>query len=156
MTSIRPARTTADLATTRDLFVEYAAFIGIDLEYQGFSAELASLPGKYAPPSGDLLLAEVDGRAVGCVALRALDERTVEMKRLFVRPAARGTGSGRRLVETAIAIAKRGGYSELRLDTLDTMTGARALYRSLGFVEIPPYGRDHLPGTVFYGLTLTD
>jgi len=156
MTSIRPARTTSDLATARDLFVEYAAFIGIDLEYQGFSAELANLPGKYAPPSGALLLAEVDGAAVGCVALRALDDRTVEMKRLFVRPAARGTGLGRRLVEAAIANAKQGAYSELRLDTLDTMTGARALYRSLGFVEIPPYGRDHLPGTVFYGLALID
>ncbi|HEY6123742.1 MAG TPA: GNAT family N-acetyltransferase, partial [Steroidobacteraceae bacterium] len=100
------------------LFVEYASAIGIDLEYQGFSQELATLPGKYAPPSGELLLASIDGVPAGCVALRALDGATVEMKRLYVRDAARGLGLGKRLVEAAIGAARTGGYAELRLDTL--------------------------------------
>ena len=94
--------------------------------------------------------------AAGCVALRPLGVNTVEMKRLYVRPGSRGAGLGRRLIEAAVAIARQGAYSELRLDTLETMSAARALYRSLGFVEIPPYGDAHLPGTVFYGLPLID
>jgi len=156
MIEILPARTAAELAIARALFLEYAAAIGVDLEYQGFSDELATLPGKYAPPTGELLLARVNNALAGCVALRALDRRTLEMKRLYVRPSTRGTGLGRRLVEAAIAISRQGAYSELRLDTLATMNPARALYQSLGFVEIPPYGDGHLPGTVFYGLTLTE
>src|SRR5690348_12047166 len=154
MMSIGPASTPEDLVIARALFVEYAA--SIDLEYQGFSAELAALPGKYAPPGGALLIARIEGEAVGCVALRSLDRDTVEMKRLYVRPRARGAGLGRKLIEAAIAIARKGEYSELRLDTLATMNEARALYRSLGFVEIRPYGSAHLPGTVFYGLPLGD
>jgi putative acetyltransferase len=126
----------------------------VDLEYQGFAAELAGLPGLYAPPSGDLLLAKVDGEAAGCVALRALDRSTLEMKRLYVRPATRGTGLGKRLVESAVAVACRGGYTELRLDTLANMAAAQRLYQALGFVEIPAYGKAFLPGTRFYTLHL--
>jgi ribosomal protein S18 acetylase RimI-like enzyme len=152
---ITQARSEADLACVRELFTEYAESIGIDLEYQGFSKELAGLPGKYAPPSGELLIASVNGEAAGCVALRALDAATLEMKRLYIRPTSRGLGLGKQLVESAIAAARERGCAELRLDTLETMAAARALYRSLGFAEIPPYGEAHIPGTKFYALVLT-
>jgi ribosomal protein S18 acetylase RimI-like enzyme len=154
--TITQARTEADIALMRQLFLEYAASIGIDLEYQGFSAELAGLPGKYAPPSGELFIASFDGEAGGCVALRALDRATLEMKRLYVRPSTRGMGLGKRLVEAAISFARHQGYAELRLDTLASMVPAQALYRSLGFVEIPPYGDAHVPDTRFYALPLSD
>ncbi len=151
---ITRARAEADIASIRELFREYAASIGVDLEYQGFSSELATLPGQYAPPSGDLLVARVNGEAAGCVALRALDQSTLEMKRLYVRPSARGTGLGKILVEAAISTARENGYVELRLDTLASMAAAQRLYLSLGFVEIPPYGKAFLPGTRFYSLPL--
>jgi GNAT superfamily N-acetyltransferase len=151
---IRPVRVEADIASARVLFCEYAESIGIDLEYQGFSAELAALPGQYAPPSGELFLAIVDGEAGGCVALRSLDRSTLEMKRLYVRPTIRGAGLGKRLVQAAISTARQLGCADLRLDTLGTMVSAQELYRKLGFVEIPPYGKAFLPGTRFYGLTL--
>jgi len=151
---ITQARAEADIASVGTLFREYAASIGVDLEYQGFSLELATLPGQYAPPSGDLLVAKVDGEAAGCVALRALDQSTLELKRLYVRPYARGTGLGKLLVEAAISAARESGYAELRLDTLASMDSAQRLYRTLGFVEIPPYGNSFLPGTRFYSLRL--
>jgi len=106
---ISPARAAEDIASIGELFREYAASIGVDLEYQGFSSELAGLPGQYAPPSGDLLVARVNGAAAGCVALRRLDQSTLEMKRLYVRPSARGTGLGKLLVEAAISIARQNG-----------------------------------------------
>ena len=112
------------------------------------------MPGQYAPPSGDLLVAKVDGEAAGCVALRALDQSTLELKRLYVRPYARGTGLGKLLVEAAISAARESRYAELRLDTLASMDSAQRLYRTLGFVEIPPYGNSFLPGTRFYSLRL--
>jgi putative acetyltransferase len=151
---ITQARSEEDIASVGELFREYAASIGVDLEYQGFSSELAGLPGQYAPPSGDLLVARINGEATGCVALRALDQSTLEMKRLYVRPSARGTGLGKLLVESAISIARQNGYSELRLDTLASMASAQKLYGALGFVEIPPYGNAFLPGTRFYSLPL--
>jgi GNAT superfamily N-acetyltransferase len=138
----------------RSLFREYALEIGVDLEYQGFAAELASLPGPYAPPNGALLIARAGDDAAGCVALRPLDVRTGEMKRLYVRPQHRSTGLGERLVERVIEAARQAGYSELRLDTLPTMGSAQALYRRLGFVEIPAYNDKHLAGTQFYSLRL--
>ncbi len=153
--AITQARAAKDIASVGELFREYAASIGVDLEYQGFSSELARLPGQYAPPSGDLLVAKVNGEAAGCVALRALDQATLEMKRLYVRPSARGTGLGKLLVEAAISIARQNGYAELRLDTLASMASAQKLYGALGFVEIPPYGNTFLPGTRFYSLPLT-
>ena len=152
---ITEARSDAEFACIRELFQEYAQSLGIDLEYQGFSNELATLPGKYAPPTGALILAIVNGAAAGCVALRALDSTTLEMKRLYVRPGTRGLGLGKQLVEAAISAARQRGYAELRLDTLATMTPARALYGSLGFVEIAAYGDAHIPGTKFYALALS-
>ena len=149
-----------DIDEIRVLFREYADSLGVNLEYQGFGAELAGLPGKYAAPTGELLIGRVNGEAGGCVALRALDHATLEMKRLYVRDSARGMGLGKRLVEAAIisarASAREQGYAELRLDTLATMAAAQALYRSLGFVEIPPYGDVYLPDTRFYALALSD
>lgn len=143
------------VATARNLFREYAQVIATDLEYQGFAAELAALPAPYVPPNGALLIARAGADIAGCVALRPLDAHTGEMKRLYVRPAYRGLGLGRRLVEAVIDAAHEAGYSELRLDTLPSMASAQALYRQLGFVEIPPYNETHLPGTRFYALRLT-
>ncbi|HEU4992663.1 MAG TPA: GNAT family N-acetyltransferase [Luteimonas sp.] len=142
------------VAIARGLFLEYAQAIGTDLEYQGFAAELAALPVPYVPPSGALLVARVDGDVAGCVGLRPLDGRTGEMKRLYVRPAYRSWGLGKRLVEAVIHAARQAGYGELRLDTLPSMASAQALYHRLGFVEIPPYNHKHLPGTRFYALAL--
>jgi GNAT superfamily N-acetyltransferase len=151
---ITEVRAAADVAAVGELLREYATAVGVDLDYQGFSAELATLPGQYAPPSGELLLARVSGEVAGCVALRALDQSTLEMKRLYVRPAIRGAGLGRRLVAAAITVARKNGYTELRLDTLAGMAAAQALYSSLGFIETAAYGKAFLPGTRFYALTL--
>lgn len=142
------------VATARALFREYSEAIGTDLEYQGFAAELAALPAPYTSPNGALLVAHVGSDVAGCVGLRPLDERTGEMKRLYVRPAYRGWSLGKRLVEAVIQAARQAGYSELRLDTLPSMASAQALYHRLGFVEIPPYNSKHLPGTRFYALEL--
>jgi GNAT superfamily N-acetyltransferase len=142
------------VATARELFLEYADAIATDLEYQGFSAELEELPTPYVPPNGALLIAHAGPDVAGCVAMRPLDSRTGEMKRLYVRQAYRSWGLGRHLVEAVIQVARQAGYSELRLDTLQTMASAQALYHRLGFVEIPPYNTTHLPGTRFYALRL--
>ena len=144
------------VVVARDLFREYTRAIETDLEYQGFAAELASLPVPYVPPNGALLIAHVGADVAGCVALRPLDAHTGEMKRLYVRPSYRNLGLGKRLVEAIVRAARNAGYSELRLDTLPSMAAAQALYRQLGFVEIPPYNQAHLPGTRFYALSLTD
>jgi ribosomal protein S18 acetylase RimI-like enzyme len=138
----------------RELFLEYADAIGTDLEYQGFAAELDALPEPYVPPKGALLIAHLDTEIAGCVALRPLDERTGEMKRLYVRPEYRSSGLGRHLVAAVIDAARGAGYVELRLDTLPSMVSAQALYRRLGFVEIPAYNTKHLPGTCFFALAL--
>jgi putative acetyltransferase len=150
-----PAQGPELIAMTRRLFREYADTIGVDLEYQGFSAELAALPSPYEPPHGVLLIAQVNGDMAGCVALRRLDDDTGEMKRLFVRPAFRSLGLAKRLIAAVILAARKAGYSELRLDTLPSMVSAQELYRKLGFAEIPAYNNTHLPGTRFYALRLT-
>jgi ribosomal protein S18 acetylase RimI-like enzyme len=139
----------------RDLFEEYRGSLGLDLEFQGFSAELDNLPGEYSPPAGRLLLGWEDGEPAGCVALRSLEPGIAEMKRLYVRPAFRGSGWGRRLAERIVAEAREAGYHRKRLDTLPSMAGARALYRSLGFREISPYRHNPIPGTAFLELRLT-
>lgn len=146
----------ADLAAIRALFEAYAAGLGVDLGYQGFAAELAGLPGAYAPPGGALLVARgADGAPLGCVALRPMAAAgCCEMKRLYVAPAGRGGGLGRALVAAVIAEAKGRGYREMRLDSLPFMTTAVALYRSLGFRETPPYYPTPVAGTVFLALTL--
>lgn len=143
-------------ATARELFLEYAAAIGVNLEYQGFTAELAALPSPYVPPHGALFIARINDETAGCVALRRIDEQTGEMKRLYVRPAFRSWGLGRYLIGETIRAARRAGYTMLRLDTLPSMAAAQGLYRSLGFSEIPAYNSTHLPGTRFYELRLAD
>jgi ribosomal protein S18 acetylase RimI-like enzyme len=152
---IAPVAGPGDLAAARTLFEAYAASIGIDLGYQGFAAELAGLPGKYAPPAGALLLArDTRSAAIGCVALRPLDRDACEMKRLYVAPAGRGLGLGRALGEAVLAEAARIGYREIRLDTLPTMAAAIGLYRRLGFREVAPYYDTPVAGTLFFARPL--
>ena len=145
----RPA-TAAELASTAEIFREYAASLDVDLCFQDFEAELASLPGEYAPPRGALLLAYVRDELAACGALRpfadAEDGNACEMKRLYVRPAFRGAGLGRILAKALFDEARRIGYSTMLLDTLDDMEAARELYASLGFVEIPPYYYNPIAG----------
>lgn len=145
----------ADLPALTELFRAYAASLPIDLGYQGFDGELASLPGKYAPPDGALLIArDANGAPVGCVAMRPLAPGVCEMKRLYVALEGRGTGLGRDLAVAIIEAARAGFYAEMRLDTLATMQSAKALYRSLGFVEIEAYYDTPIEGTVFMSLKL--
>lgn len=134
----------------RGIFLEYAQSLEIDLCFQGFEEELASLPGDYSAPRGALLLAEVNGMVAGCCALRPLDTsdypNAAEMKRLYVRPAFRGLGLGRQLSEAILDAARLAGYGCVLLDTLDDMESARALYEDLGFAEIPPYYHNPIAG----------
>jgi putative acetyltransferase len=138
------------IETTRELFQEYAKSLSVDLCFQNFDAELASLPGHYAGPTGMLLLALVDGMPAGCGAFWQLAEvdypNACEMKRLYVRPAFRRLGLGRQLAESLMNGARQQGYDHLLLDTLDDMESARSLYEDLGFVEVPPYYHKPIPG----------
>ena len=152
---VRPAQSAGDVAEARRLFREYEASLDVDLLYQGFERELAELPGAYTPPRGRLLLAVDDSAPAGCVALRPLGGDVCEMKRLYVRPAARGKRVGRLLAEAVIGEARSIGYSRMRLDTLPSMKDAQALYRVLGFVEIAPYYASPVAGTRFMELALT-
>ena len=147
----------SDFDEARSLFLEYAASLTIDLGFQGFEAEQASLPGKYVPPRGALFLMRRSGRdAFGVAGLRPFDwPRSCEVKRLYVRPEGRGTGAGRLLMAQAIAFAERAGYGEMLLDSLPTMTAAIKLYRSFGFREIPPYWRNTLPGFLYFSKRLS-
>ncbi len=140
-----------DVDRARALFREYADSLGVDLCFQGFEAELASLPGEYAAPRGALLLALVGGAAAGCCALRPREIpdhlNACEMKRLYVRRAFRGLGLGRRLAEAVLDRARQAGYACILLDTLDGMQTARSLYEELGFREVPPYYPSPIAGT---------
>lgn len=154
MIEIRPVHMASDLAVVRQLFREYAESLDIDLCFQNFEAELASLPGKYQPPHGRLLLAWDAELALGCVALRPIDAETCEMKRLYIKPQARGLQLGRHLAERICHEARGAGYRRICLDTLPTMTAAIHLYESLGFTGIGPYVFNPLEGAIFLGLDL--
>lgn len=151
---IHRARAPEDLEATRALFLEYAESLGFSLCFQGFDRELAELPGCYAPPDGEIFLATIDGALAGCGAVRPLDEGISEMKRLFVRPGFRGHQLGRRLAEAVVDHARQRGFSAMRLDTIETMTAAIALYQTLGFREIEPYYENPLPGVRYFELLL--
>jgi len=146
---VRPARTEADFQAARGLFEEYAQGLGVNLDFQGFVAELGSLPKVYGPPHGCLLLLELAGKTLGCVGVRRLESDVGELKRMFLRPAVRGRGFGRQLGEEALHAANALGYRWVRLDTLTRMTPAVGLYRSMGFKEIPGYRENPLPDAVF-------
>lgn len=143
-----------DLPAARKLLLEYAGSLGFDLCFQDFDAELAELPGKFAPPAGRLLLARPNRATVGCVALRPIDDAVCEVKRLYVRPSARGTQLGRRLAERICAEARAAGYRRICLDTLPGMAAAVRLYTAMGFRPIEPYVFNPLPGAMFLGLDL--
>ena len=138
------------------MFQAYASSIGVDLAFQDFAAEIAAMPGKYAPPDGELLIARhTDGAALGCVGIRPIPPvGSCEMKRLYVLPRARGSGLGRALIDAAVGQAVRIGYREMRLDTLPTMTGAIALYTRAGFTPIDRYYDTPLIDTIFLGRSL--
>ncbi len=159
--AIAPPRSAADHEEIKALFVEYAGSLGFSLAYQGFDTELTAFPGKYGPPDGALLLARADDAAAGTVALRQLAPQICEMKRLYVRPAYRGLRTaeglslGRALTIGIVAEARALGYRRLRLDTIaGKMEAAVKLYRSMGFVDIPPYYPSPVPDTAYMELVL--
>jgi len=149
--TLRRAAGPGDIAAARRLFRAYAGALPFGLEFQAFEEELAALPGAYAEPGGCILLAEEGGELAGCVALRPEGaEGVCEMKRLYVGPAFRGRGLGRALAEAVLAEARARGYRRMRLDTVPGMDAAIAVYRALGFVEIPPYRFNPIPGALFF------
>jgi ribosomal protein S18 acetylase RimI-like enzyme len=147
---VRPAKIPDEVSAVRGLFREYADRLGIDLCFQSFEEELAGLPGAFAPPGGRLLVADAGTELAGCVACRPHAPGVCEMKRLFVRPAFRGLGLGRRLIDQLATDAISAGYKEMVLDTLPVMAEAIGLYRSAGFVEMEPYTYNPVPGAMYF------
>ncbi|MGA7159920.1 MAG: GNAT family N-acetyltransferase [Bacteroidota bacterium] len=154
MIQILRAVSREQIAIARELFVEYAQSLNVSLCFENLDTEVSELPGPYAPPDGCLLLAEEGTRIAGCVALKKVDNRLSEMKRLYVRGEFRGKGLGKKLTMSIGEHARKIGYERMRLDTLPSMKEAIALYRSLGFVEIPPYRDLPVPGALFMEITL--
>jgi len=154
MAEIRWAMIPGDLIAVRSLFQEYAASLNFDLDFQDFREELATLPGKYAPPLGSILVAKENGETVGCVAVRPLGGEVCEMKRLYVRPSHRGRRVGWELALAIIEEAKRLGYKAMRLDTVVAMKEASALYPALGFQPIDAYCYNPLPDAMYFELKL--
>jgi GNAT superfamily N-acetyltransferase len=152
MIRLAQATTAPELEAARTLLREYQAAIGVDLCFQGFEAELAGLPGGYAPPAGRLLLAWDGEVPVGCGALRAIGPGVAELKRMWTRPTHRGRGVARAVAGALLEAARAEGYRSVRLDTLAWMTAARALYASLGFRECPAYYPNPLPGVIYMEL----
>lgn len=150
MLEITAAETEADIAEARAVFREYESWLGMSLCFQSFEDELANLPGKYAPPSGRLYLARIDGPTVGCIALRSIEDGICEMKRLYLRESARGKGVGVALIEKVISDAREIGYAKMRLDTYPPKMGkAVSLYESHGFYSIPAYYHNPHDGVLF-------
>jgi GNAT superfamily N-acetyltransferase len=143
-----------DLEQVRSLFREYAAWVAVDLSFQGFAQELAQLPGEYVAPAGTLLLGTVEGSPAGCIAVRPWREGACEMKRLYVRPAFQGQRCGLFLAERAIAWATEASYSRMVLDTLPIMGAAQRLYEHLGFRDVAPYRLNPVPGARYMALDL--
>jgi len=154
MFAIRHASFPSDSEAVLDIWREFVASPSVSFEYQGYEAEFADLPGKYAPPGGRLLLVEGHEDIEGCIALRQVSATICEMKRLYVRPRARGHGLGFQLVERLIEEAREAGYSEMRLDVLAEFQQARRIYANFGFVVADPVSYNPLPGTSFLGLKL--
>lgn len=152
--AIRAARFPDDAAQVLAIWREYVASPSVSLSFQNNAAEFADLPGKYAAPAGCVLLAERAGEVLGCVAIRPVDAAICEMKKLYVRPAARGTGAGLALVQRVIEQARAAGYREMRLDVLAEFAQAQAMYARLGFIDAPPVAENPVPGTRFLGLQL--
>jgi putative acetyltransferase len=153
--TIAQARTPAEIALVRDLFLEYAQSLGFSLCFQSFDQELAGLPGDYAPPDGRLLLAKYEGELAGCIALHRIEPGICEMKRLYVKSQFRGKGLGRALAEAVISEARDIGYRRMRLDTVEpVMKAAVALYRQLGFQETAPYRANPIEGALYMELLL--
>ncbi|OHB61750.1 MAG: GNAT family N-acetyltransferase [Planctomycetes bacterium RBG_13_46_10] len=144
-----------ELEIIKDLFVEYADSLGFDLSFQDFAQELANLDEHYAPPDNCLLLAQVEGQAIGCVAMKQFSQSICEMKRLYVKPKFRGLGIGKALAEAIIEQARKISYIRMRLDTVPSMEAARSLYATLGFQEIYPYTYNPIEGAVFMELKLS-
>lgn len=151
--TLRPATTDEDFELVREIFIEYADSLSVDLAFQNFDEEIANMPGEYAAPHGTVFLAEIDGMLAGCCAMRPLPNthysNACEMKRLYVRKAFRGFGLGRQLSEAVMEVARLAGYSCILLDTLNEMDSARALYEELGFVEIEPYYFNPFPDACY-------
>ena len=154
MTIIRPARFPDDTASVLGIWREFIARSPVNLDYQGNDAEFAALPSKYAAPKGCVLLADRGGEIDGCIALRQVSTDICEMKRLYVRPHARGRHLGHALVERLIAEARSAGYREMRLDVMEKLTAARALYAAIGFAPAEPISFNPVPGASFLGLDL--
>jgi putative acetyltransferase len=143
-----------EMPLVRTLFEEYAASLDIDLRFQNFDLELDTLPGAYAPPDGTIIVAFDDGEPAGCAALRKIGDGVCEMKRLYVKPAHRGAGIGRGLAEAIVDRAREIGYATMRLDTLESMTEANALYLSIGFRTCAPYCYNPCEHPVYMELSL--
>ena len=154
MVHLKRPDTAADWNDARRLVDAYAASLNLDLSFQNFADEIEHLSTEYGPPTGAFLLAEANGRRVGCVGLRAFSDATGEIKRLYVEPSARGLGAGRALAEGIVELGRELGYTRLVLDTLPSMGEAQALYLSLGFQPIAPYRFNPVPGTAFLELLL--
>ncbi len=154
MIEIRSASLPGDVPVVRQLFRDYADSLGVDLCFQDFEAELDSLPGKYAPPQGRMMLAWGGAEAAGCVALRPVDGETCEMKRLYVKPRFRAHHLGRQLAERICREARDAGYWRICLDTLPSMSSALHIYSRLGFQAIEPYVFNPIDGAIFLGLNL--
>jgi putative acetyltransferase len=154
MTIIRRARFPADTPAVLDIWREFVASPSVSLEHQNNHIEFANIPGKYAEPDGRILLADRDGEIDGCASLKRVDQEICEMKRLYVRPRARGARLGFNLIERLISEAKLIGYAEMRLDVLEEFIQAKKLYAAFGFVAAAPISFNPLPGTEFLGLRL--